>query len=55
MTTLRTPQGVTPPAPGLDREEPVFVPEDDIPDAERVRNGRSEGAREEPLRKPERE
>lgn len=55
MTTFRTPQGITPPTPGLDREEPIFVPEDDIPDAEGAPNGRSEGVREEPLRKPERE
>jgi hypothetical protein len=46
---VRTPRGITPPAPGLDREEPVFVPEDDIPrpDDERI------GAREEPLPSPE--
>lgn len=53
MPTVRTPQGITPPAPGLDREEPTFVPEDDIPS-----DGLSSGepAREErPARKPERE
>jgi hypothetical protein len=54
MTVPRTPQGITPPAPGLDREEPVFVPEDDIPD-EGTAKGRNDGARDEPLRKPERE
>ncbi|HEY0825493.1 MAG TPA: hypothetical protein VGD76_17020 [Ramlibacter sp.] len=32
---MRTPQGITPPAPGLDREEPTFVPEQDIPSSER--------------------
>lgn len=31
MPTMRTPQGITPPAPGLDREEPTFVNEADIP------------------------
>lgn len=31
MPYLRTPRGITPPAPGLEREEPTFVPEDDIP------------------------
>jgi hypothetical protein len=53
MPTVRTPQGITPPAPGLDREEPTFVPEDDIPSDGR---SASETAREErPPRKPERE
>jgi hypothetical protein len=53
MPTVRTPQGITPPAPGLDHEEPAFVPEDDLPS-----EGRSGGetAREErPAGKPERE
>jgi hypothetical protein len=31
MPTMRTPQGITPPAPGLEREEPTFVNEADIP------------------------
>lgn len=31
MPNVRTPRGITPPAPGLDREEPAFVPEEDIP------------------------
>ena len=54
MPTIRTPQGITPPAPGLEREEPVFVPEDDIPDADGVSG--SDPAREDrPLRSPERE
>ena len=35
MPTMRTPQGITPPAPGLEREEPTFVPERDIPSSER--------------------
>jgi hypothetical protein len=53
MPTVRTPQGITPPAPGLEREEPTFVPETDIPS-----EGRSNGeaVREErPPRSPERE
>jgi hypothetical protein len=32
MPNLRTPRGITPPTPGLDREEPTFVPERDIPE-----------------------
>ena len=28
---MRTPQGITPPAPGLEQEEPEFRREDDIP------------------------
>ena len=31
MPSIRTPQGITPPAPGLEHEEPTFVPEVDIP------------------------
>lgn len=31
MPYRRPPAGITPPAPGLEREEPIFVPEDDIP------------------------
>lgn len=31
MAYVRPPAGITPPAPGLDREEPAFVPEEDIP------------------------
>lgn len=31
MAYVRPPSGITPPAPGLEREEPVFVPEEDIP------------------------
>lgn len=54
MPFIRTPQGITPPSPGLDREEPAFVPEDDIPDSD----GRTDASRsrdERPLRSPERE
>lgn len=54
MPTYRVPRGITPPAPGLEREEPTFVPEDDIP-AE-PRSGERANAREErPARSPERE
>jgi hypothetical protein len=31
MPNQPTPRGITPPAPGLEREEPTFVPEEDIP------------------------
>jgi hypothetical protein len=58
MPYIRTPRGITPPAPGLDREEPPFVPERDIPDNEAHAAARSErsGPREErPARSPERE
>lgn len=46
-STVRTPRGITPPAPGLDREEPTFVPEQDIPDPEARGNPRADGARDE--------
>ena len=55
------PNGVTPPAPGLDREEPDFWLEDDIPsdDGERRPAANSDrsrpGSREERPHKPERE
>ena len=58
MPYIRTPQGITPPAPGLEREEPTFVPEQDIPDGEARANARKERAasREERApRSPERE
>jgi hypothetical protein len=42
MPYIRTPQGITPPAPGLDREEPTFVPEQDIPDSDARVNARKE-------------
>jgi hypothetical protein len=54
MPTMRTPQGITPPSPGLDREEPTFVPEDDIPSGDR-RPAADGGRDERPPRKPERE
>lgn len=56
------PNGITPPAPGLEREEPTFwveddIPTDDEPSARPERGGRAgEGANEERSRdKPERE
>lgn len=57
MPYLRPPRGITPPAPGLDREEPTFVPEEDIPDEGRAaaRGERSAGPDERPQRRPERE
>jgi len=58
MPFIRTPRGITPPAPGLDREEPTFVPEQDIPPAEGRGNARTErgAAREERSpRAPDRE
>ena len=54
MPSIRTPQGITPPAPGLEREEPIFVPEEDIPPADG--GAAAEAGREErPPRSPERE
>lgn len=49
MPFIRTPRGITPPAPGLDREEPTFVPEQDIPGSEVRGNvhGERAGPREE--------
>ncbi|HVE54362.1 MAG TPA: hypothetical protein VNB23_13355 [Ramlibacter sp.] len=58
MPFIRTPRGITPPAPGLDREEPTFVPEDDIPTEGRgnARNGERGNARDDrPARSFERE
>jgi hypothetical protein len=59
MPYIRTPMGITPPAPGLDREEPEFVPvEEDIPCADAGSSARTErhAKREEgPLHKSERE
>jgi hypothetical protein len=45
MAYVRPPAGITPPAPGLDREEPTFVPEEDIPS-----EVRAEGPEERPQR-----
>jgi hypothetical protein len=57
MPTMRTPRGITPPAPGLDREEPTFVPEDDIPVDGRgtARNERAAAREERSPRSPDRE
>lgn len=58
MPTLRTPRGITPPAPGLEREEPTFVPEEDIPGPEGRYTTRTDrtGVREDhPLGSPDRE
>jgi len=56
MPTIRTPRGITPPSPGLDREEPTFVPEQDIPGPDARSNPRSDSGREErPARNPDRE
>lgn len=58
MPNVRTPRGITPPAPGLDREEPTFVPERDLPDGEGrtgSRNERGAARDERPARSSERE
>jgi len=58
MPTIRVPRGITPPAPGLEHEEPTFVPEDDIPATEGRANARGErgtGREERPARNSERE
>jgi hypothetical protein len=44
MPYIRPPAGITPPAPGLEREEPAFVPEEDIPTGD---SGRTDGSRDE--------
>lgn len=55
MPYIRTPMGITPPAPGLDHEEPEFVAvEEDIPGSDT--GARAErNADERPLHAPERE
>lgn len=58
MPTIRTPAGITPPAPGLDHEEPdMLVHEDDIPTGDGGASARTEHAtaRDEPVHSPERE
>jgi len=57
MPAIRTPRGITPPAPGLDNEEPTFVPEQDIPTEGRAnaRNERGTAREERPAHGPERE
>lgn len=54
MPTIRVPRGITPPAPGLEREEPTFVPEEDIPTEPRA-NERGSARDERPARTGERE
>lgn len=48
MPNVRTPRGITPPAPGLEREEPTFVPERDIPEEDSRASARNDrgGSRE---------
>jgi hypothetical protein len=56
MPNIRTPRGITPPAPGLDREEPTFVPEEDIPPADGAKAAERSTSRDErPVRSPDRE
>jgi hypothetical protein len=58
MPYIRTPVGITPPAPGLDHEEPEFVAvEEDIPsDGSATAVTERNAAREErPLHTPERD
>jgi hypothetical protein len=58
MPNLRTPRGITPPTPGLEREEPTFVPERDIPEDDSrtaARNERAAARDDRALRSPERE
>ena len=54
----KTPAGITPPAPGLDREEPDFWVEEDIPSDDgqpAARASEGSAAREERPRKADRE
>jgi hypothetical protein len=59
MPFIRTPSGITPPAPGLEHEEPELVAgEDDIPCGDAGAGARSDrGTKrdERPLHTPERE
>lgn len=59
MPYIRTPIGITPPAPGLDHEEPEFTPvEEDIPSGDGSASAVTErnATREDrPLRSPDRE
>ena len=52
---MRTPQGITPPAPGLDREEPELRREEDIPKEDGRASGRADGTGEERSPRSERE
>jgi hypothetical protein len=55
MADVPTPRGITPPAPGLEREEPTFVPERDLPQADSTGADRPAGDDEKPARSTERE
>jgi hypothetical protein len=59
MPYIRTPVGITPPAPGLEHEEPEFSPsEDDIPCGDSTASAvtdRNGGRDDRPLHAPERE
>ena len=54
---MHTPQGITPPAPGLEREEPELRREEDIPEDDGHASGseRSSSRDESLQRKPDRE
>jgi hypothetical protein len=54
MPYVRPPRGITPPSPGLEREEPTFVPEEDIPSEIRS-PGRADHGDERPPHSSERE
>jgi hypothetical protein len=49
---MRTPQGITPPAPGLDREEPTFVNEADIPTESQPHGEAARSREDRPARSP---
>lgn len=59
MPYIRTPVGITPPAPGLEHEEPEFVAtEEDIPSGDGSASAvteRNGGRDERPLHSPDRE
>lgn len=55
MPNVRTPRGITPPTPGLEREEPTFVPEKDIPEDSSGASERGAAREERPARSPDRE
>jgi hypothetical protein len=56
MPYIRTPTGITPPAPGLEHEEPELVAtEEDIPGNDGGAGARADAARDERPLRPERE
>ncbi|MDB5899863.1 MAG: hypothetical protein JWP22_3758 [Ramlibacter sp.] len=55
MAYVRPPAGITPPAPGLEREEPAFVPEEDIPSDGPAADSGSVARDERPLQSTDRE